>query len=97
MGERKAGDWGDFGVAGPMSGDAFECPIRNFYMTDPISRASEVMAMCTRVFGGVKNEGKTGTDGWNSGRIPLARRLDGRQDRSYYRAGHAFGGLSDLF
>ena len=63
MDEQKAGDWGDFGAVGVMSGDAFECPIRNFYMTDPISRASEVMAMCTRVLGGAGNEGKTGTDG----------------------------------
>ncbi|KAK2462544.1 hypothetical protein APHAL10511_005514 [Amanita phalloides] len=28
----------------------FECPIKNFYMTDPISRASVTMAQCTRAF-----------------------------------------------
>jgi len=36
------------------SGKPFEKPIRNFYMTDPISRASVTMAQCTRAF--VKGE-----------------------------------------
>mgnify|MGYP003147739531 FL=1 len=44
-----------------MSG-AFTYPIANFYMTDPISRASATMAECTdEILGG--GEGKTGTDG----------------------------------
>ncbi|RED53324.1 NADH-quinone oxidoreductase subunit NuoG [Aestuariispira insulae] len=43
-----AGNWGDFGVAGDMAPGAFENPIENFYMTCPISRASETMAQCTQ-------------------------------------------------
>ncbi|MEQ8503706.1 MAG: NADH-quinone oxidoreductase subunit NuoG [Rhodospirillales bacterium] len=57
----QAADWGDFGAAGEPSG-AFSYPIANFYMTDPISRASATMAECTdEILGG--REGKTGTDG----------------------------------
>ena len=53
--------WGEFGAAGDPSG-AFSYPIANFYMTDPISRASATMAECTdEVLG--RGEGKTGTDG----------------------------------
>ncbi|MDX1423932.1 MAG: NADH-quinone oxidoreductase subunit NuoG [Kiloniellales bacterium] len=40
-------EWGAFGHAGPVDAVAFASPIRNFYMTDPISRASETMAACT--------------------------------------------------
>ncbi|KND02588.1 NADH dehydrogenase (quinone), G subunit [Spizellomyces punctatus DAOM BR117] len=32
------------------SGEAFELPIKDFYMTDPISRASVTMAKCSQVF-----------------------------------------------
>ncbi len=39
--------WEDFGVAGEVAGAAFGLPIANYYMTDPISRASETMAECT--------------------------------------------------
>jgi NADH-quinone oxidoreductase subunit G len=39
--------WDDFGVAGALDGPAFATPIDNYYMTDPISRASETMAECT--------------------------------------------------
>jgi NADH-quinone oxidoreductase subunit G len=39
--------WGAFGQAGPVDSVPFASPIRNFYMTDPISRASETMAQCT--------------------------------------------------
>lgn len=42
--------WGAFGTAGEPDGAAFSLPIANFYMTDPISRASETMAECTEVF-----------------------------------------------
>ena len=53
--------WGEFGGSGEVSG-AFTYPIANFYMTDPISRASATMAECTEeILGG--GEGKTGTDG----------------------------------
>jgi NADH-quinone oxidoreductase subunit G len=53
--------WRDYGTAGEMDNAPFESPIRNFYMTDPISRASETMAACTEAF--VRNGEKTGTDG----------------------------------
>jgi len=54
--------WQDFGADGAMGEDAFVSPIDNFYMTDPISRASETMAECARVILG-RGDGKTGTDG----------------------------------
>ncbi len=54
--------WGEFGTTGPMSNAAFESPIANYYMTDPISRASETMAECTREFVNAGDE-RTGTDG----------------------------------
>ncbi len=55
--------WGDFGQAGAMGSEPFVSPIGNFYMTDPISRASETMAECTEAFGlGAKGEA-TGTHG----------------------------------
>lgn len=54
--------WGAFGTSGALSSTPLGSSIENFYMTDPISRASETMAACTREF--VLNaEGATGTDG----------------------------------
>jgi len=53
--------WRDYGTSGEMENAPFESPIRNFYMTDPICRASETMAACTETF--VRNGEKTGTDG----------------------------------
>ncbi|MBT5809452.1 MAG: molybdopterin-dependent oxidoreductase, partial [Rhodospirillaceae bacterium] len=54
--------WGAFGTPGALSSTPLGSSIENFYMTDPISRASETMAACTREF--VLNaEGATGTDG----------------------------------
>ena len=54
--------WEAFGTIGDMSAAPFKSAIENFYMTDPISRASETMAACTREF--ILNaEGATGTDG----------------------------------
>ena len=52
--------WGDFGTAGATQSSAFASPVTNFYMTDPISRASETMARCTAEF---QNRELTGTDG----------------------------------
>ena len=40
------GAWGAFGSDGPVDDAAFRSPIDNFYMTDPISRASTTMAQC---------------------------------------------------
>lgn len=54
--------WEDFGTTGDMSTAPFKSAIENFYMTDPISRASKTMAACTREF--ILNaEGATATDG----------------------------------
>jgi len=55
-------EWGAFGAAGDVDAAPLASPIGNFYMTDPISRASLTMAECTETFlGGA--EGRTGTDG----------------------------------
>jgi len=35
--------------AGAPSATAFDAAVRNFYMTDPISRASKTMAQCTEM------------------------------------------------
>ncbi len=55
-------DWESFGTAGDVSNAPFISPINNFYMTDPISRASETMAKCVETFA-AQSEAKTGTDG----------------------------------
>jgi NADH-quinone oxidoreductase subunit G len=54
--------WGAFGQTGPMDPAPFETPIRDFYMTNAICRASVTMAECSRIF----SEGRqpaTGTHG----------------------------------
>jgi NADH-quinone oxidoreductase subunit G len=60
--EKPAAAWGNFGKAGSIASAPFQLPIDNFYMTDPISRASATMAACSAAFlrG---SEGKTGTHG----------------------------------
>ncbi len=60
--ELSAAAWGSFGSDGEMSAAPFESPIANYYMTDPISRASETMAECTREFVNASGE-RTGTNG----------------------------------
>ena len=59
--EAKPGAWGTFGQAGAMGAEPFASPISNFYMTDPISRASPTMAECTSVF--LNGQARTGTHG----------------------------------
>ena len=54
--------WDTFGTAGDMDPAPFVSPVTNYYMTDPISRASETMAECTREFDNANGE-RTGTDG----------------------------------
>jgi len=54
--------WGDFGTKDDFLLEPFEPAIENYYMTDPISRASETMAACTESFV-LPQQGKTGTDG----------------------------------
>jgi NADH-quinone oxidoreductase subunit G len=44
--QQSPGAWGEFGEAGAVTDAPFETPIKNFYMTDPISRASRTMAEC---------------------------------------------------
>ncbi len=57
-------EWQRFGPdseAAAVDPAPFVAPVANFYMTDPISRASETMAECVMAFGGATE--KTGTDG----------------------------------
>jgi len=53
--------WGPFGNAGALDPAPFAYPIANYYMTDPISRASETMARRTAEI--VEGAARTGTDG----------------------------------
>jgi NADH-quinone oxidoreductase subunit G len=55
--------WGPFGTPGPTDdGAPFASPIANFYMTDPISRASVTMAQCAELYVAPQRQ-KTGTHG----------------------------------
>ncbi|HWA49511.1 MAG TPA: NADH-quinone oxidoreductase subunit NuoG, partial [Dongiaceae bacterium] len=53
--------WETFGADGNVTARAFQMAIGNYYMTDPISRASETMAKCTEAF--VAPSTGTGTHG----------------------------------
>jgi len=53
--------WESFGTEGNVTARAFQMAIGNYYMTDPISRASETMAKCTDAF--VAPSTGTGTHG----------------------------------
>ena len=44
--------FGNFGQAGALAATPFASPIRNYYMTDPISRASPTMAKCIQEIAG---------------------------------------------
>jgi NADH-quinone oxidoreductase subunit G len=57
-----ASPWGDFGKAGEVAQADFAYPITNFYMTDPIGRASVTMAKCVAEIVG-QGAPRTGTDG----------------------------------
>ena len=50
VGQIAPAEWTDFGATGAMDPAPFATPINNYYMTDPISRASETMAKCTSSF-----------------------------------------------
>jgi NADH-quinone oxidoreductase subunit G len=54
--------WGKFGRAGKLDGAPFRSPIENFYMTDPITRCSEIMARCTELRRSL-DASRTGTEG----------------------------------
>ena len=61
--EVKPQKWKNFGGRGEVNSDwPLRSHVRNFYMTDPISRTSETMARCTAEILGQGEEG-TGTDG----------------------------------
>ncbi len=52
------------GNVGGLSGQAFELPVSNYYLTNPIARASETMAECSALFAErQKGEEVTGTHG----------------------------------
>ena len=55
--------WEPFGAAGPLDPAPFGLPVENFYMTDPISRASETMAKCTEALLRARTGEATGTHG----------------------------------
>ncbi len=40
--------WGPFGEPGPVSDEPFVSPVRDFYLTNPITRASPTMRRCSR-------------------------------------------------
>lgn len=54
--------WGDFGTDGEITGSGIAPAIDNFYHTNPIARASQIMADCIEARGGLEEEA-TGTHG----------------------------------
>ncbi|MEJ2122693.1 MAG: molybdopterin-dependent oxidoreductase, partial [Alphaproteobacteria bacterium] len=54
--------WDDFGKEGKTDSAPFASPVANFYMTDPITRCSEIMAKCTELVSAAAG-GRTGTEG----------------------------------
>jgi NADH-quinone oxidoreductase subunit G len=54
--------WAPFGATGPVEAAVFQLPVDNYYMTDPISRASPTMAACTESLSATLGQ-KTGTHG----------------------------------
>lgn len=61
---RQPGAWGAFGEErGDMDTAPFLSPVENYYMTNPICRASLTMAKCVDEILGTVGEGKTGTHG----------------------------------
>jgi NADH-quinone oxidoreductase subunit G len=54
--------WGPFGAAGALDAAPFRSPVRDYYRTDAISRASPTMAECAEAFS-QSSSGMTGTHG----------------------------------
>jgi NADH-quinone oxidoreductase subunit G len=52
--------WGAFGTAGNVSDAPFVSTVADFYLTNPIARASATMAECSAIARGI-NQPKTGT------------------------------------
>jgi len=66
IGQVEPAAWGSFGREGRVDAAPFAMAIDNYYMTDPISRASATMAKCTEAFiteGGAASTHGTGTHG----------------------------------
>lgn len=57
-----ANDWGEFGAAGTVNTGGIAPAFENFYHTNPIARASQIMADCIEARGGLMEEA-TGTHG----------------------------------
>ena len=55
--------WSEPGAAGALERQAFASPVADFYLTDPIGRASAVMAECSRLFVHGAEQEATGTHG----------------------------------
>ncbi len=55
--------FGGFGVAGDIGAEPFASPLRDFYLTNPIARASSVMQECSTLFVQGGSTGATGTHG----------------------------------
>jgi NADH-quinone oxidoreductase subunit G len=62
IGAVRAAAWGPFGSDGALDTAPFVLPIGNYYMTDPISRASLTMAKCTETHA-LGDRARTGTHG----------------------------------
>ncbi|MEN3163468.1 NADH-quinone oxidoreductase subunit NuoG [Tistrella mobilis] len=60
-----AGLGGAFGQTGAPDKAPLSSPVTNYYMTDPISRASKTMATCTAIYAGnpLQQDKATGTNG----------------------------------
>ena len=56
-------EWRDFGTAGKLDAAPFASSVENFYMTDPICRASQTMAACVEQILQPNAPERTGTDG----------------------------------
>jgi NADH-quinone oxidoreductase subunit G len=58
------GDWGRFGEEGAPERAAFAYPVADYYLTDPISRASPTMAACSESYWAQRDDDRrTGTHG----------------------------------
>ena len=50
IGEITPAPWGDFGTPGAVDEAPFASPVGDFYLTDPITRASQTMSECSAAF-----------------------------------------------
>ena len=62
LGRVEPAAFGTFGTPGPLMSEPFRSLVANYYMTDPISRASPTMALCVEAFLS-PTQTKTGTHG----------------------------------